>query len=171
LATDTQTADNPGADIAHLIRALSIPGGHGAHAARQELIGLGDAAVPELVAALSSDSTQVRWEVAKTLTEIRAPQTAPALANALRDDDGGVRWLAADGLGHMGPTGVKAALEVLMAHSESASVREAIHHVLSTAAKDRQLAPVVRPVLDALDGQVAQIACLAPAEAALKQLG
>lgn len=171
MATDTPTTGNQDAEITRLISTFGDKNGSGIHDARQQLIDMGDTAVPQLIAALSDDSTQVRWEAAKTLADVRSPAAAPALATALNDDDGGVRWLAADGLGALGRSGLKATLEALIAHSQSPVMREGVHHVLSVVAKDKQLAPTLKPVLDGLDGQVPAVACLAPAEAALKTLG
>lgn len=171
MATDTPTTGNQDAEIARLIGTFGDKSGRGVQAARQQLVDMGDAAVPQLVGALSDESTQVRWEAAKTLTEVRSPAAAPALATALRDEDGGVRWLAADALAALGRGGLMATLDALIAYSQSPVVREAIHHVLSTVANDKQLAPLVNPVLAGLDGQVPAVACLEPAEAARKTLG
>lgn len=166
MVTDTPIDTDPTDEIGRLIQTFSLPVGVASSSARKQLVDIGDAAVPQLVQALTSESTQVRWEVAKTLAEIRAPESAPALAAALQDEDAGVRWLAADGLGHLGRQGLKETLDVLLAHSKSATVREAIHHVLSTIGKDKQFTALAAPIIEALDGQVAEIACLAPAEAA-----
>jgi len=170
MATDTPTTGNQDAEIARLIGTFGDKNGRGVHDARQQLIDIGDAAVPQLVHALSDQSTQVRWEAAKTLTDLRSPAAAPALAATLRDDDGGVRWLAADALAALGRDGLRPTLDTLVAHSQSPVVREGVHHVLATVAKDKQLAPVLNPIIAGLDGQAPQVACLEPAEAALRTL-
>lgn len=157
-------------EMRDLIGMLDEREGKRQQEARRQLVEMGDAAVPALVEAMSSASIQRRWESAKALGEIGAPEAAPRLARALQDDDGGVRWVAANALIAIGREGVPALLHALMANSESAVMRQGTHHVLRELSEKKPLKAVLTPVLHGLEGQSAQLSCLAPAEEALKLL-
>jgi HEAT repeat protein len=74
--------------------------------ARTALACIGNPSVPHVVQLLSHGKPHVRWEAAKVLVAIADPISATALVNALDDDDGDVRWLAAEGVIALGRDGL-----------------------------------------------------------------
>ena len=75
-----------------------------------ELVAKGSAAVPDLVTALGSDQVGLRRMAIEGLGDIADPQAAQAATDALSDDDGQVRSLAAVALARMGAPGALDAL-------------------------------------------------------------
>ena len=118
--------------------------------ARQSLVAMGKAAVPLLAEALKSKNSLMRWEAAKALGEIGAPEAASSLVMALEDEEFDVRWLAATGLIAMTLKGLKPLLHALMEQGDSVWIREGAHHVIHDLAKG-ELRKYLNPVLVALD--------------------
>lgn len=168
--TETERAEDQAAGVAELIEALGAQGGTTARDARERLVKMGSAAEPALIAALDSPNTQRRWEAGKALGDIGTPGSSERLARLLQDDDGGVRWVAADALIAIGPSALPAVLRALIDHSESAVMREGAHHILRAFSENKRVAPLVAPILSGLEGPAAPVACLAPAEDALRTL-
>ncbi len=136
---------------------------------RAALVGIGELAVGPLLHALRSPQEQVRWEAVKALAEIRSPSAAEGLVAALIDEDGGVRWLAAEGLVYVGPTAIEPLLHALLEHSESVWLREGAHHALRGLNRNH-IAPTLTPVIRALESVLPAISVLAPAADALDEL-
>jgi hypothetical protein len=97
---------------------------------RDQLLEMGAAALPALLAALTDPSDTVRWQAAKALSQIHDPETANDLIDAMEDDDFGVRWLAAEGLIAMGSASLDAVLQGLTSCFDSIRIREGARHVL-----------------------------------------
>jgi HEAT repeat protein len=142
--------DNPMA-ISSLIAAIASDDGLMRETARQRLVHIGRPAVSPLVEALAGGDIQMRWEIVKCLGQMADPKAAPALVRALRDEEFGIRWLAAEGLILLGFEGLGPLLRALIEHADSVSLRQSAHHVLSTLSR-RGLREVLRPVLAALEG-------------------
>ncbi len=139
---------HPSSDIETLIAKLGGDDPVGRSEARKKLTSIGEPAVPALIVALKDDDEFVRWEAAKALTQLRAPNAIPALVEALTDDKPGVRWLAADGLVSAGDAAVDPILRELLVHSDSAWFREGAHHVLKSL-----VTPRTTEVVKALEGR------------------
>ena len=118
---------------------------------RESLVKIGKPAVPQLVGALMRGSHWLRWEAAKTLGQIGDPTAAPALVEALKDEEFDVQWLAAAGLIKMKAGGVESLLHALMAEADLPLVREGAHHVLRELIKG-ELKEYLTPVLSAIEG-------------------
>jgi HEAT repeat protein len=118
--------------------------------ARRSLVELGDRAVSALVGQLRSPNDNVRWEAAKALGELHAPEAAPALVERLQDDNFSIRWLAAEALVGLGESAVAPILRALMRHPDSVWLRQGAHHVLRSFSHYRQ-GSVVQPVVKALE--------------------
>lgn len=114
---------------------------------------------------LESGTATQRWEAAKALQTIRATEALPALIAALRDNDGSVRWIAAEALAAIGKPAVAPVLRELGQHSDSAWLREGAHHVLTANAT-----PAVSPVIHALESAFPGTAVLAHINEALHQV-
>ena len=126
-------------------------------------------AVAPLIKALSDDRHWVRWEAAKALSQIGNQESIQALLDALSDKEFDVRWLAAEGLIRIGRKSVGPILAALVGDPDSRWVREGIHHVLHDMNK-RELGPVLRPVLAALEGSEPTLEVPLAARAALNTL-
>jgi HEAT repeat protein len=157
------------ATIESLVHALS---GHGAippWTAREELEAIGPAAAPALADALWFTDPAARWEAAKALGTIADPSSVGPFLAALEDEDGSVRWLAAEGLSHIGFAALAPLLHALIEHSGSAWLRDGARHVLRGNLSD-ELAPALSPVLRALIGPTPEIVVMPAAGNALKVL-
>ena len=118
---------------------------------RESLVKIGKPAVPQLVEALMRGNHWLRWEAAKTLGEIGDPTAAPALVEALKDEQFDVQWLAAAGLIKMKKGGIEPLLHALMTEIDIPRIREGAHHVLRELIKG-ELKEYLTPVLSALEG-------------------
>ena len=138
-------------DIGSLVAALASPDRATRQSARETLVALGHPAVGPLIALLDDRRDHVRWEAAKSLSDIGDSAAAPALVKTLEDRDAGVRWLAAEGLIRMRKAGLKPLFQALIERSDSPWLREGAHHVLHALTK-MGLAEGAKPVLTALEG-------------------
>lgn len=163
---DTAQA-NPSPGV--LIAKLSSKDGVTRMHARKMLVELGPAATPELVKWLSDPRVQLRWEATKALAEIADPEAAGALIVELKDEDFGVRWLAAEGLVRLGPDGLIPLLEALSRRLVSERFRAGAHHVIH-AQMEGSLGDVLRPVLEALSGFAARESAPVAARRALAEI-
>ena len=136
-----------------LIHALSSYNDLSRVEARKALVAMGKQAVPALIEALEDLSSHhlLRWEAAKALGEIGAPEAAPTLVNALEDKEFDVRWLAAKGLIEMNVRALRPLLKELIERADSVLFRQGAHHVLHDLAKGELRIDLV-PVLIAMEG-------------------
>ena len=116
-------------NIPALVAALTHDDPVERHRAREALVAIGKPAVNFLLKLLSDLRSHVRWEAAKALGPIGDPAAAPALVNALEDDDTDVRWLAAAGLIALGCSGLQPLLAALIDRPDSLWLRDGAHHV------------------------------------------
>jgi HEAT repeat protein len=137
--------------------------------AREQLVVIGKPAVPHLMNVLQSPNERVRWEAAKALGEIRDPLGAPALVQALEDEESAIRWLAATGLIAIGRASLIPLLEALETRSNSVWMREGAHHVLHTLIRDGGSDDAL-PVLEALEDIEPAVEVPVAAYYALKKL-
>jgi HEAT repeat protein len=157
------------ANTAELIAQLGSRKGMERQLARAVLVRLGKPAVGPLTAALSADRTVVRWEAAKAFTELHAPEAAPSLVKTLADEDGDVRWLAAEALIGLREVALAPLFEALIARTDSIELREGAHHVLHALNRDG-LTDIVEPVLKTLEHYEPELAVPFSAEEALAKL-
>jgi hypothetical protein len=163
--------DIPGkADIGSLVAALASQDRATRQKAREALVGLGHPAVESLIALLDDRHDHVRWEAAKSLSDIGDPAAAPALVETLEDRDAGVRWLAAEGLIRMRKASLKPLFQALIARPDSQPLREGAHHVLHDLAR-QGLDDRVAPVLAALEDIEPSATVPAAARKALDAIG
>jgi len=155
--------------ICSLMAALAGKDGLARQRARRALVAIGRPAVGRLVKALSAPRERLRWEAAKTLTEIPDVSAVPALIAALEDKNSGVCWLAAEALITLGRDSLIPLLRELTAHSGSASLRGAAHHILK-AQRARELRSVLAPVLEALSHFDPELVAPVAAKDALEEL-
>lgn len=134
------------------------------------LVSLKQSAVPYLIRALSAPNEYTRWEAAKSLAEIKDPAVAPALVDALEDQDNDVRWAAADGLIVLGKDGLIPLLRALIHCSDSLLLRNSAHHVLRILQRRVGMRSVIEPVLKTLDDAEPTLSVPIAAQAALDAL-
>jgi HEAT repeat protein len=137
---------------------------------REALIQLGASAVVELLKALDDPQQHVRWEAAKILTAIADPSAAEKLLETLGDEDSDVRWVAGEALIALRHAGLRPLLAGLTKSQDSECLYKAAHHVLHVLANNAELAPIVKPVLDALDQSEPELAVPIAAERALASM-
>jgi HEAT repeat protein len=138
-------------DIDSLVAALASPDRATRLTARETLVSLGHPAVASLIPLLDDKHDHVRWEAAKSLSEIADPAAAQALVKTLEDEEPGVRWLAAEGLIKIHRASLKPLFQALIERPDSSWLREGAHHVLHSLTK-MGLAEGAMPVLAALEG-------------------
>ena len=156
--------------IPELIAALASPSPVARRKAREALMALGKPAVPSLIQLLSHRKPHVRWEAAKAIGGITAPIAAFALVNALKDRDGDVRWLAAEGLAALGRDALQPLLAALIEQADSDWLCEGAHHVCHVLVRKRGLGSILRPLLAALEQSEPEAASPLAAYTALSQL-
>ncbi len=155
--------------INSLIQDLRCKDGMVRQEARNSLSFIGKAAVPFLIPLLQDGNEDVRWEAAKTLSQIGDAGAAAELVAALEDRNFGVRWLAAEGLIAIGPEALPFLLQALTRRPDSVFLRNGAHHVLHELAQ-KGFKEVVVPVLAALGGTEPEIEVLGAAYGALDKL-
>lgn len=158
-------------EISEYLMALSSADDAAVHAARRALVARGAQVVEALWAARAQANDSLRWEITRTLVEIRDPQVADRLVQILMDDpDPGIRWMAAEGLVSLGEASLRPLLEALVHHSDSAWLRQGAHHVLK-ALTTGPWESALRPVLQALEGLEPTLQVPPAAQQALMSLG
>ena len=108
--------------------------------AREALVEIGRDSIDFLMELLSHPKHIYRWEAIKTLEEIADPISIPLLIQALEDDKGDVRWIAAKGLIKLGALSIKPLLKILEEKSDSVFILAGAHHVFFDL-KEKKLLP------------------------------
>jgi HEAT repeat protein len=141
--------------IASLIETLNSKDGLARQHARHDLVKIGEAALPELIKAFENKGDIIHWEIAKALSQIGSSKAAEVLVDTLEDKEFSVRWIAAEGLIHIGYDAFVPLLTALEERSESVWLREGAHHVLhdliSRKLIDNTIIQMISPLLDALN--------------------
>ena len=157
-------------DMPELLVALASSSPVARRKAREALVALGTPAMPSLIQLLSHRKPHVRWEAAKAIGGIADPIAAFALVNALKDRDGDIRWLAAEGLAALGRDALPPLLAALIDPSNSNWLCEGAHHVCHVLVRKRGLGPILRPLLAALEQSEPKAASPLAAYTALSKL-
>lgn len=156
-------------DIDSLVAQLRDTDGLIRRGARRRLVDIGRAAVPALEQGLTNPLDHARWEAAKALCEIHAPQAAPALVQRLEDDNFSVRWLAAEALIGLGDYAIVPLLKQLVRRPDSVWLRQGAHHILRASGGGRIDSPLY-PVVKALEGVEPILETPVAAESALMHM-
>jgi hypothetical protein len=159
--------------IAGLINKLGDKDGFVREKTRYVLIDVGAKAVPYLIKAISSRQAQIRWEAVKVLVSLSDPDAIPALIQELQDNVFDIRWLAAEALINIGNASIEPLLRALISESKDSFLREGAHHVITHLMKYEAMTPelagILKPVQNALDGSVPEITIPVVAGIALGQ--
>jgi HEAT repeat protein len=155
--------------IQSLIQDLRSKDGMVRLEARNSLAFIGKRAAPCLIPLLHDGNEEVRWEAAKTLSQIGDAGSASELVAALEDRNFGVRWLAAKGLIAIGREALIPLWEALTKRPDSVFLRRGAHHVSYELAQ-RGLKELVAPVLAAVEGAEPEVEVLEAAYRALDKM-
>jgi HEAT repeat protein len=137
--------------------------------ARRLLIALKDKAITALVSGLKNHNHLLKEESVKALAQMQNPATAKALIEALEDEIFDVRWLAGEGLIALRLQALEPLFRALVYKHDSIWLREGIHRVLHGIYRESP-APIIKPVLSALESPESHLATPVAAEAALRAL-
>ena len=146
--------DRPAAaahNITRLMANLASKDGLERVRARKTLVLIGEPAVGHLVKALEDKQEWVRWEAAKTLSQIGSPAATQALIAALEDKMFDVRWLSAEGLIAIGKEVLVPMFHALVNRPDSSWLREGVHRVLH-GIEDKEFKAIIAPVIASLEG-------------------
>lgn len=113
--------------------------------ARKALVKIGRDSIDFLMELLSHPKHIYRWEAVKTLEEIADPISIPLFIQALEDDKGDVRWIAAKGLIKLGALSIKPILKRLEEKSDSVFILAGAHHVFFDL-REKKLLPKGFPI-------------------------
>lgn len=172
----TQGSSQPGDSaageqaISDLVAVFKKGNGRERQAARERLCEIGQPAVPALIQALGDPEDQVRWEAAKSLTQIPDPRAAEALVERLKDAFS-IRWLASEALINMGEASFVPLLRGLLANPDAPRLRESAHHVLTGLKHAHPDNPHIAAVLKALTGPAVTETVPWVARDVLRQMG
>lgn len=170
LAVDPMTTGPTERTISNLVDMFRVQSGRQREAARTELCEIGHPAVPALIDALNDPEDQVRWEAAKTLTQIPDPRAADALVARLSDAFS-IRWLASEALIGIGEPALVPLVRGLLANPDAPRVRESAHHVLKGLKRAHPDNPHILTLLAALVGPAQTETVPWVARGVLKELG
>ena len=161
-------------DIDSLIKTLKSKDGIARQRARNTLVEIGEPALDALIEAFKIKEEPMHWEVAKALSRIGTSRAAQVLVDALEDHDFSVRWIAAEGLIHIGYTGLIPLLEALRKKIDSVWLREGGHHIIHDLINrklvDESTRKVLGPVLETLSHFDAMTLKYAAVDDALKAI-
>jgi HEAT repeat protein len=162
--------DYPITDILTLIRQLNSADSFVCMQAREALTCLDKSVIPELLAALDTANTQLRWQIIKVLESINDPSTIPTLVDQLKNEHAGVRWAASNALIGFRRQAMPALLQGLTRNFDSLWFRQSAHHILHVMHDDGLLYEGEEKVFEALEGIEPGVAVAWAAEKALEIL-
>jgi HEAT repeat protein len=156
--------------IDDLIAELASHEGSKRQRARDALAAIGKPAVAPLLQVLGDRRNHtMRWEAAKTLSEIADLDSAPVLIATLEDGDFDIRWLAAEGLIAMGRAAWPPLLRALIQRAGSVWLRNGAHHIL-TSFFEPEVRALLAPVILALEGGEPELTVPSAAQRLLRTL-
>lgn len=157
--------------VSHLIRALAGDQPLPPREARNALVALGPLARPYLLEATGHANPNLRLGALKVLARTATPECATVLIDALQDRDGGIRYLAAEGLVRAGPKVIPPLLAALMRHSDSAWLHDGTRHVLQALRRHPDYREeALAPVCSSLNGSSSSVTVMMAANEALRDL-
>ena len=172
-SSETDTGINT-QEIDSLIETLKSKDGIARQHARNSLVKIGEPALDALIKAFEVKKDPLHWEIAKALSQIGTAKAAQVLVDALEDNEFSVRWIAAEGLIHIGAEGLIPLMEALRKNTDSIWLREGSHHVIHDLVHrkivDETTQECLQPVLDALNHFDAVIQTNTAADIALNTL-
>ena len=136
-------------NILHLVDKLCSENGVERQNARKDLVKIGHPVLDYLSDMLSAPKHIHRWEALKVMQEIGDPQSIPVFLKFLEDEKSDLRWIAAEGLIHVGPKSVGPLLNLVRDTYDSTFVLDGAHHVFYDLS-EKELLPKRFPVNELL---------------------
>ncbi len=128
-------------EIRRLLKTLGSKNGMERKKAREKLVAMGNTVSGYLLELYNNPKHINRWEALKTAEEIGYTGSIPLFIKALEDDEGDLRWIAAEGLIKLGSQSIQPLLQTLIDKSDSIFVLAGIHHVFYNLKKEKKLPP------------------------------
>lgn len=135
--------------------------------AREALVEMGATAVPAVAALADAKDDHIRWECAKTLSEIADASSINTLIQLLEDSEEGARWDAAIGLIAIGQPAVTPLLRAIIHRSVDRTIIAGARHVMHEFSKT-PWGDFLRPVYEALNSFHASASAPVAADKALQ---
>jgi hypothetical protein len=136
--------------------------------AREALVEMGTPAASAVAALANAKDDHVRWECAKTLSQIADPSSVDTLVVLLEDSEEGTRWDAALGLIAIGQPAVTPLLKAIIHRSTDFTIIPGARHVMHELS-ETQWGKFLRPVYEDLNSVVAREAAPDAAYKALQE--
>jgi HEAT repeat protein len=153
-------------EIEHLVDQLASDDTVVRIRARESLVEIGAEAVPAICRLADARKDAVRWECAKTLSEIGDPASIDTLIRLLEDSEEGTRWDAAVGLINVGKSAVVPLLGAIIHRSTDYTIIDGARHVVHEFSKTSWGEPL-KPLYEALNSTSARESAPVEAEKAL----
>jgi HEAT repeat protein len=131
--------------------------------ARRSLVEMGKKILPQLNKLLLSKNIRLRREASKIIEIIGDKESIPVLINLLEDDEGSIRWIAAEGLIHIGRESIVPLLSRLMENGDDTYLKMGARHTFLQLFNDDEKIHF-QPLLQSLKN-TNNIHILAPLEA------
>jgi HEAT repeat protein len=131
--------------------------------ARRYLVDMGKVILPQLNKLLESKNSHLRREASKIIELIGDKESIPTLLSLLGDDESSIRWIASEGLVHIGRESIVPLLDTLVQRGDDTYLKLSARHVLIKLFNDEEREDF-RPLLLSLKN-FNNIAILAPVEA------
>ena len=96
--------------------------------ARRYLVDMGKEILPQLNKLVLSKNIHLRKEASKVIEIIGDKDSIPVLINLLDDDDGSIRWIAAEGLIHIGRESIVPLLSKIVEEGDDTYLKMGARH-------------------------------------------
>ena len=120
-----------------LKRLVSLNNYHEHIDAKQQLEKKGGEILPVLYVLTHSKSAVIRKEAIKIIKIVGDRTSIPVAIKLLEDNDGDIRWIAAESLIHIGRQSIRPLLQSIYDNPEAFFLREGAHHVMAALIRDR----------------------------------
>jgi HEAT repeat protein len=131
--------------------------------ARRYLVDMGKEILPQLNKLLLSKNIRLRREASKIIEIIGDKESIPVFINLLDDDEGSIRWIAAEGLIHIGRDSIIPLLKRIVENGDDTYLKTAARHTFLHLFSDNEKV-YFQPLLQSLRNYN-NFSLLAPVEA------
>jgi len=125
--------------ISELIEELGGDDGRKREKARAALVKKGKDSIKPLKKQLDHPKHLYRWEVMMALKDIAGEELIPLFIKKLYDEEGDIRWIAAEGLIQEGAKAVNPILKALLEDTESVFLLAGTHHIFRELHNNKKL--------------------------------
>jgi|GEM_PF-626875 FOG: HEAT repeat len=107
-------------------------------AVRRYLVDMGKTILPQLNKLLQSKNPRLRKEASKIIDLIGNKESIPTFISLLNDDESSVRWIAAEGLSHIGRDSIVPLLYAVIEHGNDNYLKLGARHVFLNLFSDEE---------------------------------